>query len=80
MIICLVQHMLLLYMASLHPHERLPCWTPFLLHMISIHAVLLCVSISCPQSRFPRLPQMSPLSLFVYFLFRHIDFFTSVSP
>lgn len=66
MIVRLVRHMLLLYMESLHPHKRLPCWAPFFLHAAFIHVVLLCVSISCPQPRFSTLPQGSLPSLFVY--------------
>lgn len=44
---------------------------PFVLHAILIHVVLLCVSISCPQPRFPRLSQGSLPSLFVYISSRH---------
>lgn len=66
MIVRLVRRMLLLYMESLHPHKRLPCWGPFFLHAVFMHVVPLCVSISCPQPRFSRLPQGSLSSLFVY--------------
>lgn len=72
--------MLLSYMASLHPHGRLPCWTPFFLHAISIYAVLLCFSISCPWPHSPRLSQGSSPDLFVYICSKRMLSCTSVSP
>lgn len=72
--------MLLLYMASLHPRERLPCWTPFLLHAISIYAVLSSFSISCPRPHSPRLSQGSSPDLFVYILSKRMLSCTFVSP